>query len=153
MLNRDDLDKIKKEVESFFKEMTIDIESDSLQQKEETVSIEIRVREPQVLIGEKGQTLLDIQHLLSVILRKKIESKFFLDLDINDYKKKKMEYLKELARSFADEVALTRKEKILPSMPAYERRIIHMELSARGNVTTESIGKEPDRRLVIKPYP
>jgi len=153
MLNRDDLDKIKKEVESFFKKMTIDIESDSLQQKEETVFIDIKVREPQVLIGEKGQTLLDIQHLLSAMLRKKIESKFFLDLDINDYKKKKMEYLKELARSFADEVALTRKEKILPAMSAYERRIIHMELAARGNVTTESIGKEPDRKLVIKPYP
>lgn len=153
MLNRDDLDKIKKEVENFFKKMTIDIESDSLQQKEETVFIDIKVREPQVLIGEKGQTLLDIQHLLSAILRKKIESKFFLDLDINDYKKKKMEYLKEMAKSFADEVALTRKEKILPAMPAYERRIIHMELAARGNVTTESIGQEPERKVIIKPYP
>jgi spoIIIJ-associated protein len=153
MLNRDDLDKIKKEVENFFKKMTIDIESDSLEQKEETVFIDIRVREPQVLIGEKGQTLLDLQHLLSAMLRKKIESRFFLDLDVNDYKKKKMEYLKELAKSFADEVALSRKEKILPAMPAYERRIIHMELAARGNVTTESVGKEPDRRLVIKPYP
>jgi len=153
MLNRSDLDKIKKEVEDFFRKMTVDIEHDSLQQKEETVSVDIRVEEPQILIGEKGQTLLDIQHLLSVMLRKKIESKFFLDLDINDYKKKKMEYLKELARSVADEVALARKEKILPVMSAYERRIIHMELAGRGNVTTESIGEEPDRRLVIKPYP
>jgi len=153
MLNRNDLDKIKKEVESFFRKMTIDIESDSLQQKEETVFIDIRVKEPQILIGEKGQTLLDIQHLLSAILRKKIESKFFLDLDINDYKKKKIEYIKELARSIADEVALDRKERVLPAMPAYERRIIHMELAARGNVTTESIGEEPDRKLVIKPYP
>jgi spoIIIJ-associated protein len=153
MLNRADLDKIKKEVENFFKEMTIDIESDFLEQKEETVFINIKVREPQILIGEKGQTLLDIQHLLSAMLRKKIESRFFLDLDVNDYKKKKMEYLKELARSIADEVALDRKEKVLPAMPAYERRIIHMELAARGNVTTESIGKEPDRILLIKPYP
>lgn len=153
MLNRNDLDKIKKEVEGFFRKMTIDIESDSLQQKEETVFIDIRVTEPQILIGEKGQTLLDIQHLLSVMLRKKIESKFFLDLDVNDYKKKKIEYIKELARSIADEVALDRKERILPAMPAYERRIIHMELAARGNVTTESIGKEPDRKLVIKPCP
>jgi spoIIIJ-associated protein len=111
------------------------------------------MKEPQVLIGERGQTLLDLQHLLSAMLRKKIESKFFLDLDINDYKKKKMEYLKELARSTADEVALTKKEKALPAMPAYERRIIHMELAGRGNVTTESIGEDPDRRLVIKPYP
>ena len=153
MLNRNDLDKIKKEADDLLKKMTIDIETESIQQKDETVFIDMRVREPQVLIGEKGQTLFDIQHLLSAILRRKIEEKFFLDLDINDYKKKKYEYLKEMARSAADEVFLTKKEKILPSMPAYERRIIHMELAGRGNVTTESMGEEPDRRLIIKPYP
>jgi spoIIIJ-associated protein len=153
MLNRDDLDKIKKEVGDFFRKMTIDIDLVSFQQKEETVSVDIRMKEPQVLIGERGQTLLDLQHLLSAMLRKKIESKFFLDLDINDYKKKKTEYLKELARSAADEVALTKKEKALPAMPAYERRIIHMELAGRGNVTTESIGEEPERKVIIKPYP
>ncbi len=153
MLNRNDLDKIKKEVDDFLKKMAIDIETETVSQKDETVSVDIRVREPQVLIGEKGQTLFDIQHLISAILRRKIEDKFFLDLDINDYKKKKIEYLKELARSMADEVALTKKEKMLPAMSAYERRIIHMELAGRGNITTESIGEEPERRLIIKPYP
>jgi len=153
MLSRNDLDKIKKEIEDFLRKMTIEVETESFQQKEDTVFFDIRVKEPQILIGEQGQTLLDIQHLLSVILRKKIEEKFFLDLDINDYKKKKIEYLKEMARSVADEVALIKKEKALPAMPAYERRIIHMELAERGNVTTESVGEEPERRLVIKPYP
>ena len=151
MLNRNDLDQVKKMVEDFLRKMTIDIESEFVQQKDETVFVDIRVEEPQVLIGEKGQTLLDMQHLLSAILRKKIQEKFFLDLDISDYKKKKTEYLKELARSVADEVALMKIEKTLPAMPAYERRIIHMELAERGNVTTESVGEEPDRRLIIKP--
>jgi spoIIIJ-associated protein len=173
MLDRNNLDKIKKEVDDFLKMMTIDIESEYLQQKDDTVYIDIKMKEPQVLIGEGGQTLLDFQHLLAAILRKKIaapdplrsrsetseprlgrrEGSFYIDLDINDYKKKKIEYLKELARSVADEVALDKKEKILPAMPAYERRIIHMELAERGNITTESIGKEPERRIVIKPYP
>jgi len=153
MLNRNDLDKIKKEIEEFLRKMTVEIETESLEQKEDTVHFSIRIQEPQVLIGERGQTLLDIQHLLSAILRKKIEGLFYLDLDINEYKKKKIEYLKELARSAADEVALTKKEKILPAMPAYERRIIHMELADKGNITTESIGKEPERTIVIKPYP
>jgi len=58
-----------------------------------------------------------------------------------------------LARSLADEVAITKKEKILSSMPAYERRIIHLELAGRSDVTTESIGQEPERRIVIRPYP
>jgi len=153
MLNRNDLDKIKKEVEDFLKKMMVEIETESLEQKEDTVHFNIRVKEPQILIGEKGQTLLDIQRLLSAILRKKIEGLFYLDLDINEYKKKKIEYLKELARSVADEVALDRKEKILPAMPAYERRIIHMELAGKENIATESIGKEPERKIIIKPYP
>ena len=38
-------------------------------------------------------------------------------------------------------------------MPAYERRIIHMELAERTNVTSESVGQEPERKVVVKPYP
>ncbi|GAH78291.1 unnamed protein product [marine sediment metagenome] len=38
-------------------------------------------------------------------------------------------------------------------MPAYERRIIHLELAERDDVTTESIGEEPERRVIIRPYP
>ena len=86
-----------------------------------------------------------------MILKKKITDPFYINLDINDYKKKKEEYLKELARSAAEEVALTKREKILGSMLAYERRIIHMELSNRENIETESIGEEPERRVIIKP--
>ncbi len=72
-------------------------------------------------------------------------------MDINDYKKKKIQYLKELAKSIAEEVVLTQKEKILSPMPAYERRVIHLELSERKDIATESIGKEPERRVIIRP--
>jgi spoIIIJ-associated protein len=89
---------------------------------------------------------------LKIILKRKITTEpFFIDLDISDYKKKKNEYLKELARNTADEVSLSKKEKILPSMSAYERRIIHLELAGRSDVKTESLGQEPDRRIVVRP--
>ncbi|MGB9637586.1 MAG: R3H domain-containing nucleic acid-binding protein [Microgenomates group bacterium] len=51
----------------------------------------------------------------------------------------------------ADEVILTKREKILPPMSAKERRIIHLILSERKDVKTESFGKEPERRVIIKP--
>ena len=92
-----------------------------------------------------------------MILRKKIAplggegNQFYIDLDIQNYKKKKAEYLKELARSLADEVSLTKKEKNLDPMPAYERRIIHLELAERKDISTESIGEEPERKIVIRP--
>lgn len=151
MLDQNDLNKIQETVRDFFKKSTFDVEIKFLPFKEQTLPIEIKADDPKVLIGEGGQTLASIQHLLKAILRRKIQENFYLDIDINDYKKKKTEYLKELARSIADEVALTKKEKSLAPMLAYERRIIHLELAKRNDVVTESAGQEPERRIIIKP--
>jgi spoIIIJ-associated protein len=144
--------KIEKEAKEFFSKLGIDFEL-KISKVDNTFKIDLQTKEFQDLIGEKGETLNEIQHLLSAILKKKIREEFFIDLDIGGYKERKIKYLKELAKSVADEVALTKKERILEPMPAYERRIIHLELASRSDVTTESIGKEPKRRVVIKPYP
>lgn len=153
MLSQRSLEEIKKTTEEFFQKTTFEVEIEFLPQKDLTLPINLKTEEPQILIGEGGQTLTEIQHLLKAILKRKIKESFFIDLDINGYKKKKLEYLKELAHSVADEVALTKKEKNLPPMPAHERRVIHLELAGRSDVTTESLGQEPERRVVVKPYP
>jgi len=152
MVKQEDLEIIKKTAEEFFKKMCFEteIEVKSLP-NEETVSIDLEMEEPQILIGERGQTLAEIQHLLKAMLRRKIAEQFYINVDINDYKKKKSEYLKEMARSVADEVALSKKERVLGPMPAYERRIIHLELAEREDIISDSIGQEPERRVVIKP--
>ena len=146
------IEKIKKEIKEFFSKLGFEVEIE-ISQKENSFKVNVQTKEFQDLIGEKGKTLLEIQHLLNAILKKKMGGEIFIDLDIAGYKERKIKYLKELARSVADEVALTKKEKILEPMPAYERRVIHLELASRPDVTTESIGKEPKRRVVIKPYP
>lgn len=151
MLAHSDLEKIKETVKDFFEKTPFEVELEVLPEQEQTLPINLETEEPQILIGEHGQTLLEIQRLLRAILKRKIEEPFYLDLDINGYKKQKKEYLRETARSAADEVALTKKEKILPVMPAYERRIIHMELAEREDVVSESTGQEPERSVVIKP--
>jgi len=154
MISEQNLKTIKETAEEFFKKMCFEaeIEVKSLP-NEETVSIALTMEEPQILIGERGQTLNEIQHLLKAILRRKIEEHFYINVDINDYKEKKKEYLKDLARSIADEVALSKRERVLGPMPAFERRIIHLEIAERENVASESIGQEPERRVVIRPYP
>jgi len=153
MLNQADLKKIKEITEEFFRKTTFEVKAEVLPQRDLAISIDLEVEEPQILIGEGGQTLAEIQHLLKAILKRKIQEPFYIDLDISGYKKKKIGYLKELARSLADEVAITKKEKELAPMPAYERRIIHLELASRSDVTTESVGQEPERSVVIRPYP
>jgi len=159
MASRKDLETIKKITEEFFERMTIKAEIEVKRQNDQTFDIDLETEDPKVLIGEGGKTLNEIQHLLKIILRKKMFPKeetkepFFINLDIANYKKKKYQYLKELARSLADDVALTKREKILSPMSAAERRIIHLELAERKDVTTESIGQEPERRVAIRPYP
>jgi len=142
MISEQNLKTIKETAEEFFKKMCFEaeIEVKSLP-NEETVSIALTMEEPQILIG------------LKAILRRKIEEHFYINVDINDYKEKKKEYLKDLARSIADEVALSKRERVLGPMPAFERRIIHLEIAERENVASESIGQEPERRVVIRPYP
>jgi len=160
MFNQADLETIKKTVTEFFQKTTFEVEVEVLPEESSTLSINLKAEEPQILIGDQGQTLAEIQHLLRAVLRrafwqeqdKKIEEKpFFINLDINGYKKKKIEYLEELARFAADDVALMKKEKSLAPMPAYERRIIHLALADRSDVITESIGQEPERKIVISP--
>ncbi len=146
-----DIEEIKKTIKEFFEKIAFETEVVFLSFTDSNFIVNLKTEEPQLLIGEGGQTLSEIQHLLKAILKRKIEAFFYLDLDINDYKKKKIQYLKELANSIAEEVALTQKEKILSPMSAYQRRIIHLELSKRKDIATESIGKEPERRIIIRP--
>ena len=167
MIEQKEINKIKEAAEEFFKKMTIavsDIEincsvekneskniSDSPEEYRDVVDLNIKMDEPQILIGQGGQTLFEIQRFLRTILNKKLGRVFYLNLDIDNYKKNKMGYLKNLAEGLADQVASTKEEKALLPMSAYERRIVHAELSKRTDITTESQGEGFDRHVVIKP--
>jgi spoIIIJ-associated protein len=168
MINSEQLIKIKKIIEEFFEKITLEVEVQVSFQTPSTLLINIKTDEPQILIDQDGQTLFEIQHILRAILRKQIakdesapetglpagrQGFLYVDLDINDYKKKKTDSLKETARFVADEAVLTKKEQILEPMSAYERRVVHIELAGRADVVSESIGEEPERRIVIKPLP
>lgn len=173
MLTDDDIKKIETLIGEFFQKMTIDAKVEvkinapgyliSPADRENTegkneehpkldvVELNIKIDDPQILIGERGQTLNEIQRILKNFLNKKLGKLFYLNLDINDYKKKKIEYLKGLAHDLADEVVLTKKEKSFLPMSAYERRIVHIELANRPDIATESEGEEPCRKVIIKP--
>ncbi len=143
-------EKIKTETEKFFNMATFNVDVEVVYNNE-IFLVNIETDNPKILIGERGQTLVEIQHLLRILLRKKIETEFFIELDINSYKKKKEEALREVARDIADEVSFYKKEKILPPMSSYERRIIHISLKNRDDVKTESINEGKERRITVKP--
>lgn len=150
-----EFEKLKEAAKEFFEQTGLALEVEIKNQADSTILVDLKAEEPQFLIGERGQTLSEIQRLLRAVLRRKTETltSFYIDVDVNDYKKKKAEYLKEVAQTAADEVAITKREKELPSMPPYERRVVHTELASRPDIATESIGEGPERRVKIKPRP
>ena len=151
MSNNQNLKKIEEIVKNFFEKMEEEVEIEKTDFKENILSLTLKSENPQILIGEKGKTLFSLQHILKKLLMKEIKDAFYLDLDIDGYKEKKIDYLKGLARNLADEAALTKKEKELFPMTPFERRIIHLEIAERDDVESFSIGQEPERKVVIKP--
>jgi spoIIIJ-associated protein len=116
----------------------------------------IKTQEAGLLIGENGQHLIALNHLLKKLSENEFKKRelggiqFFLD--INNYQTKKNEELKNLARMAGQRVRYFKKEVELEPMSSYERRIIHATLTEYPDITTESAGEEPNRRVVIKPY-
>lgn len=158
-----EIQKIEDIIKEFFDKMTIDIDNINIEVvsnknnadeknkgNREIIKADIKLKDPQILIGQNGQTLYEIYSVLRIILNKKMQKLFYLNLDINDYKKRKEDHIKSLARDFANEVLFTKKEKILPPMAPFERRIIHEELSKIPEISTESQGEGLNRRVIIK---
>jgi spoIIIJ-associated protein len=146
-----DLKTARRAAEGLLQKLAPEARIESVSESDGTITISAKVDDPQVFIGQDMETLLAVQHLLRAILRKDSGVSCYIDLDINGYKKKRREYLKELAISTANEVSLVKREMALSPMSAYERRIVHMELSERRDIVTESQGNGTDRRVVVRP--
>jgi len=114
------------------------------------ITVEILGENTNALIGYRGETLNAIQTLLSSIANKDIEEKVRVILDISGYKDKRKKVLEELADKISKTVVRTGKKVTLEPMPAYERKIIHSRLQNNKKVTTESVGEEPHRKIIVE---
>ncbi|MBI3627402.1 MAG: hypothetical protein HY220_01445 [Candidatus Sungbacteria bacterium] len=113
----------------------------------------IEVPDARFLIGEHGANLASLEYLVKKIVQKKFPDGPNFSLDVNDYKLRHAEMLRDEVKMIAKKVRMYRKEIILKPMSSYERRIIHMSLAEYPDIITESVGENPDRRVVIKPNP
>lgn len=104
-----------------------------------------------MLIGRRGETLRDLQFITRLIVSRKIGSWPNVVLDVENYKAKRVNALRSLAKRMADQVRRTRQAVALEPMPANERRIIHLALRDDPDVYTESTGEEEARKVQILP--
>ena len=103
------------------------------------------------LIGRKGERLSALQHLVNLMLSKEMGAWTRVLVDVEDYRGRRERQLRELADRAAARVVETGKMLQLEPMPALERRWIHLTLRDHSGVATQSIGEEPNRRVVLVP--
>ena len=118
---------------------------------EDEIKLEIKGSRASELIGYRGECLNALQYIANIIENENRQSKIRVVLDIENYKSKREETLKGLAKRMANKVLKTNKSVKLEPMCANDRRIIHSEIQNYEGVTTASKGNEPNRYLIISP--
>ncbi|TAK95982.1 hypothetical protein EPO05_02815 [Patescibacteria group bacterium] len=103
------------------------------------------------LIGQYGANLQAFQHLVRLLVRRQTEEHLRFTLDVNQYRQEKDHSLVEQAHLAAAQVIEEGQAITLRPMTAYERRVVHLELSKNNQVTTESIGEGEERQVIVKP--
>lgn len=146
-------EEINKYIEEFIKNignlMDINIEIEILEQNG-SFNITLISNNNSILIGKNGKTLLSIQTLLRQSIRNKFELNIKINLDIANYKIKKLKNIERLVKDIAKEVEKTKMDVSLDSMNSYERRFVHNLINEYPNLTTESSGEGKDRHITIK---
>ena len=147
MLDRPE-DSARRFLEELFKAMDMEVTVD-IEQKCDTLSVNIEGSNMGIIIGRRGQTLDSIQYLLNLVVNKNSDRYIKVFLDTENYRKKREDTLIRLASKMASKARKIGKTIALEPMNPYERRIIHSSLQNDPFIQTYSEGEEPYRRVII----
>ncbi len=118
---------------------------------EGSMTFEIEGQDAGLLIGRRGETLQALQFLIRMVTNRQLGRKAYVVIDIEDYRERRVQMLRRLARRTAGRVASSGRDDSLEPMSPAERRIVHMALAGHPEVRTESEGEGNQRRVVIFP--
>ena len=140
-------------VRTLIKDIGLNAEAELFSCEDGTRRIIIAGDDASTLIGHHGDTLDALQYLANLASAKKNvngeRDKSRVTIDIEGYRAKREETLRALARKMAAKALRNRRSVMLEPMSAYERRIIHSEIQNIDGVSTNSIGSDNNRKIVI----
>ena len=136
-------------VKDTLKAMDMDVKITSSIDKDGALYVDMKGENMGILIGKRGQTLDSLQYLANRVANKHQSGYVRVKLDTENYRARREETLKHLAKNIAHKVKRNRRPVILEPMNPYERRIIHSTLQSDPYVTTHSEGEEPYRKVVV----
>jgi spoIIIJ-associated protein len=102
-----------------------------------------------ILIGRRGLTMASLQYLLNLAVNKRYRSTSPFQVDVEGYRRRREEWLRDLAFRMAERVRSTGRSITLEPMPPNERRIVHLTLAKDPTVATESVGEGERRKVAI----
>lgn len=118
--------------------------------KESAIYMNVDSKDSGILIGYKGENLRALQYLVNVLLRKEFGPGVYAIVDIGGYRSLQDRKILDLANNLAERVKTTGRAEVLRPMSPSERRLIHTIVAELPEVTTESTGEEPYRRVIIR---
>ena len=144
----DRIDRVEDFLSGLFERMDVDAGIE-LTEEEGAVNVILTSNDPGALIGRRGETLDAIQHLTNYVVNRGGSSRYRVNLDAENYRQRRNETLETLAVRTAGKVMKYRRNMTLDPMNAYERHVVHTALQNYENITTYSVGNEPNRRIVV----
>lgn len=120
-----------------------------ISEEDGVISVNLAGEDPGTLIGRRGETLDAIQHLTNYVVNRGSSGRVRVNVDAENYRERRNEALEHLAAKVASKVVKYRRNMTLEPMNSYERHVIHTALQNYENVTTYSVGTEPNRRIVV----
>jgi spoIIIJ-associated protein len=117
----------------------------------EAILLDVSGRDLGMLIGWRGETLRALQTITNLLVGRKLGPDRRVIVDVERYRQRREHTVREIAFRAARQVKVTGDPITLDAMQAFERRAIHLALEDDPDVTTNSVGEEPDRRVVVLP--
>ena len=137
-------------LEGLFERMGLDVSVD-VEETEKGFSAEVSGKDSDIAIGYRGEVLDALQYLSNICFNKQDKSFARISLDVEGYRSRRAETLKQLALRLADKADKTGIAQDLEPMSNTDRKAIHEALANDERVITESQGEEPNRHVVIIP--
>jgi spoIIIJ-associated protein len=115
------------------------------------ITLDVSGRDLGALIGWRGETLRALQSVTNVMVGKHLDEGERVIVDVERYRQRREHTVREIAMRAARQVKMTGDAITLDAMQPFERRAIHLALEGDPDVTSSSIGEEPERRVVVGP--
>lgn len=150
VLSAKELKTVEEVIEKLFSALEID-GTFTVQPTDEMLDVIMDTKDTGIVIGYHGEALEALQLMLSLMIAKKLDRFLRVSIEVDGYKKHRMEYLEKLAVDAKEKALAENKEQVLMNLKSWERRVVHMRLQDDDQVVSESSGEGKDRVLLIKP--